>query len=196
MVFADMNRKHIGILAGVVGIISLVVQYGFSIALENWSEGGFGGALPMIGTAGQTLATYNLLLDIVGPTVTLLLAVSLGYYIAQRVDIVQEYRHLVEAVAIGSAAGVTLAGAPILAGISSTTGDVFTLFLLAASLASMLVSVALLITVGALAGAALAYFRAVGKTPSRPTEADTSSLTNSQSELTDDNSQSRTQPTR
>lgn len=187
-------------LAGAVGILSIVVQYVPSLILAGWTEGEWGSALPIIGTVGESVALYNLLANIVGPLMTLTLAVGLGYYLSSRIDIAHEYRRVGTLVTIRSTAPVAtvfLGEAAISAskgGFSSATW--FSLVLLIVSFVSVLVSIIAPITVGALAGAAIASFRPVDKTPPRPTEADTNSPAESCAGPAHDKPRSQSHPSR
>lgn len=166
-----MDTKRIGLLAGVVGLLGALAQYVPLIVVDRLVESGFDGIVPTVGTAGQTVATYSYLIDIAGPLVTLVLAVGLGYAVGQRVAMDREYRRVTGAIALGSAAGVIVTGIPVLAGnVSPVTG--FTVFVSLAALGSMLVSIALPVTIGALAGAAIAQFEATDPDSFRPTEDD------------------------
>lgn len=154
-----MDSKLVGGLMAIVSTIGVLVQYGVQRSLQRWGEGGFEGPIPMIGTPGQTVTTYNLLIDVVDPLLIIILAVGLGYKVAHQVEIYREYPRVLNAIAFGSVAGVTLAGVPILYSASFPPGDIFTLFVLAASYASMVVSVGLVVIVSALAGSMLAHIR-------------------------------------
>ncbi|WP_276256514.1 hypothetical protein [Halomontanus rarus] len=191
-----MQNKQIGVLAGIVGILSICVQYVPSIVLDIWI-GGESSVLPMIGTIGATTAIYNLVPRIVGPLFVYMLAVGLGYYLSTRIDIAQEYRRVGSMVAIGSSAPVAAAflGATIL---SISNGDfssisITVVVLYIGSFIVMFVSIAAPITVGALAGAAIASFRLANETPSQPTEAETDSLVDSCSESRTDDPRSQSQ---
>lgn len=168
-----MDNKQIGALATLLGIVGFVIHHVPPLLLGKWVEGGTEAGLPMIGTTGQTFVIYNLLIDITTPSVMFALAIGLGYYIGQRVDVAEEYRQLVGITAIGSAVGGAVAGTAFLFEVSTTAEDTFAAFLLVGSTAAMVVPVALIITVGTLAGAALAHFRAGDDSPSHPTEVET-----------------------
>ncbi|WP_337653023.1 hypothetical protein [Halomontanus rarus] len=186
-----MQNKQIGVLAGLVGMLSICVQYVPSIVLDMWI-GGESSVLPMIGTVGATTAIYNLVPRIAGPLFVYMFAVGLGYYLSARIDIAQEYRRVGSMVAIGSSAPVAAAflGATIL---SISNGDfssisITVVVLYIGSFIVMLVSIAAPITVGAFAGAALSHFQTDDNTPSRPVNADTDSPSDSLSKSTDENS--------
>lgn len=188
-----MDTNRIGVIAGIVGVLGLAVQEGPSILAAEYD---IEEVVPMAGAPGETIIAYTLFANIVGLIVTVALAAALGYAVARRVDISREYRRVVTAIAIGSATGVIVAGAGLLASDVSTTNGWGPALLLAA-LGSMLVSVALLVTVGALAGAAIAHFRAIDDAPPRTTEDDTDSDSPSEtySGSTGDSSRTRSQPT-
>lgn len=169
-----MNSKRIGVVAGLVGILGVAIQSAPAIILGRWIDRGFEGTLPMIGSIGQTVTIYNDIGGFVGPLATLSMAVGLGWYVARRVNIATEYRRVGGALAIGSTLGVLIGGAPILFGIPETPSMTLTTgLILAAAGLRMLVEVALLTTIGAIAGAALVTFR-TDERPGTPTDADTS----------------------
>lgn len=195
-----MENKQIGMLAGVVGLLSIGVQYVPSFALAGLANGGGSSILPMIEPVGQSVALYQLLANIAGPLITFMLAVGLGYYLSGRVDITREYRRVGSLVAIGSSTAV---GTVFFIGaiVSVSNGGSFSVLglpivLLVGSVVMMLVVVAVPITVGALAGAAVAHFQAVEKTPSRPTESDTNAPINSGSGPQHDDPRSQSQSSR
>ncbi len=70
-----MASKKIGVLAGIVGVFGLAVQFGPEIILGRGIGRGFEGAIPMIGSIGQTVTVYNNIGGIVGPLATLGMAV-------------------------------------------------------------------------------------------------------------------------
>lgn len=174
-----MDTKQLGVLAGIVGVLGLIVQHVPSYLLGRWIDGGFEGALPMMGTAGQTVVTYNLLVNIMTPFVVFALAVGLGYYVGQQVDMADEYRRVVGVIAIGSAVGGALAGTPFMLQGSITEGT--STFLLLTSFVAMVAPVLLTITIGALAGGAISHFQTADDSPPGPTKAGTDSQTGSQS---------------
>lgn len=191
-----MNSNRVGVAAAGIGVFALGVRYGLSVAVERWVAGGFGGLVPAIGSPGQTAVVYTQLAGIVAPLSTVALAVGLGYYVGGRIELAREYRRLVGAVGAGSTAGVTLAAtASVLAGGSSAASDGIALLLLAVTFASALVSTALPITVGALAGAALAHFRAADGAPPRSSRPETGSPPDP-SDSRDGESRSRMRSTR
>ncbi|WP_207592849.1 hypothetical protein [Halomontanus rarus] len=191
-----MDKKHVGGLSVVIGILGFVIQYAPPLIIGRLVDGGFEGMVPTIGTTGQTVTTYNLLSNIAQPLVLLVVAVSFGYSIAHRVDMAHNYRWVARTIALGSIGGVTLAGALVSSEITVTSIDGFSLFLLLASYVAMLASIVPVITVGAFAGAALSHFQTDDETPSRPVDASTDSSSDSLSSSTDENShtQSQTQP--
>lgn len=177
-----MDSYRVGALAGVVSVVSLLIQHVPEMLLSRWTREGFMGMVPMVGTAGQTVTTYTLLLGIIGPLTTLILAVGLGYYVAQQVAFSLEYRRVIIAIGAGSTVGVTLATAPILFIVTFSSLDAFSVFLAVLSLASALVSVALVVTVGAIAGAALTHFQIHQTPPAQQTDTDTTSQTGTHAE--------------
>ncbi|WP_317176147.1 hypothetical protein [Halomontanus rarus] len=179
-----MDSRRIGVLAGIAGVLGLAVQHVPSFLLGRWVDEGYEGALPMIGTAGQTVVTYNLLIEIMTPLLLFVLAVGLGYYIAREVDVAEDYRHIGRTIAIGSTVGSALAAALFMLEISTTTSGALAAFFLLASFAAMVVPVVLIITIGALAGAATSYFQTVDNSPPGTAEGGTGTPPDSHSEPT------------
>ena len=189
-----MDRNRIGVLAGLVGVFGLVIQSVPDIILGRGIDRGFEGAIPMIGSVGQTVTVYNDMGRIVGPLVTLAMAVGLGLYVARRVDLSTEYRRVGGAIAIGSTIGVLVAAVPILLQMSGITSmNLITGIILVATVVRMLVEVALLITIGAIAGGAIVTFRTDEERPVTPTGAD-DSLSTSPSGSTQEDSRPESQP--
>lgn len=168
-----MNSRRVGVLAGVVSILGLAIQHIPSVVLDRWISGGFEGGLPMVGTTGQTVTVYNLVTESVGPLVTLLLALGLGYYVSRRLDMGHEYRRFGRAVVVGSLVSMVGVWAVLLYGIQSTPLDASGALVSLAVFVRIAVTVSLVVTVGAFAGAALAHFRMNEETPARPTDAGT-----------------------
>lgn len=168
-----MNSRRIGALAGVVSVLGLAIQHVPSVVLDRWISGGFEGGLPMVGTTGQTVTVYNLVTESVGPLVTLLLALGLGYYVSRRLNMGHEYRRLGRAVAVGSLVSMVGVWAVLLYGIQSTPLDASGALMSLAVFVQIVVTVSLVVTVGAFAGAALAHFRTNKEIPARPTDAGT-----------------------
>lgn len=187
-----MDNRKIGALAGIVSALGLAVQYVPSIMLNRWITGGLGGAIPMVGTEGQTVTVYNLITESVGPLVTLLLALGLGYYVSRHLKMDQEYRRFGGAVAVGSLVTITGLWAVLLYGVQSTPLDVSGVLVSLAVFVRMAVTGSLVITVGAFAGAALAHFQATEQTPPRPTNVGTGDrATEAHESTTDDRTSTR-----
>lgn len=164
-----MTFRRVGLLAGIVSVLGFVAQYVPSVLLQRWIDGGLGGGFPMLGTAGQTVTLYSLLVETVGPVVTLALAVGLGYRTGRRFDVANEYRRFGEAIAVGSLAGITAIWAvQQLAGqVVPTTAPAVALSLVV--LGSLILRISLVVTVGIFAGVALSQFGATGEPPAGPT---------------------------
>lgn len=168
-----METRRIAAWAGLVGILGFLAQYVPSQLLDRWFQGGPTGDVPAIGTTGQTVVTYNLLFETVGPLVTVLLAVWLGYRVGDRFDLSLEYRRFGGAVAVGSVgSAVAVWVATMLVGAIPSATPVSVLITLAV-LVRLLATVSLVVTVGAFAGAALSHFRTGEEPPARPAGADT-----------------------
>lgn len=194
-----MDEKKIGTAAGAVGALSLLVQFVPGWSLSQWSASGFQQKLPvMFGTVGQTFTTYKYLIDTAGPLVTVLLGIGLGYYVGKRIDLRADYRRFLGVVGVGSAVGVVILWAGIITFgrplFPLDSGDVL---LLALSFAKMLVTVTLVVTVGAFAGAALAQFRADGyRSPGRPTPNNTDAPSSAERTANSEPSEPESQPAR
>lgn len=160
-----MNSRRIGVLAGIVSVVGLVVNYAPSVVLERWFGGGFDGAVPMVGTAGQTVVVYSHVANSGGLFMTLLLALGLGYYASRRLNMGHEYRRFGGAVAVGSLVSIASLWAVMMYGVQATPMDASSTLVSLAVLVRMTVTVSLVVTVGAFAGAALAHFRTNEQTP-------------------------------
>lgn len=189
-----MNARKIGILAGIVGAVSLVVQFVPGRLLGQWIDSGFQQELPlMFETVGTTVTVYNYLFDIFGLLVTVGLGLGLGYTVGRRIDVATEYRRFVGTVAAGSILSVVLGWGVIWSFFRPGPMDGGTVALMLLVVSEWIVSVSLVVTVGALAGAALAGFRATDGSPARPTDADTPTET-STTDTTTDHDDQHTQP--
>lgn len=146
-----MDSKHLGVIAVLIGILGFGLQHAPSLLLESAVQDGFGGVIPSVGTTGQSLVVYNGVVGAVAPLVTVGVAAGGGYFAANRLEIARVYRAFVGAVAVGSSAGVLLISSPLYLE-SALAGGVETVVALV-SLASVIVSVSLLVTIGALAAA-------------------------------------------
>ena len=179
-----MENRHVGALAGIVSVLGLAAQHVPSLFVRRWVEGGLDGALPMVGTAGQTVTTYALVANSVGPLAAFLLAIGFGYYAGRRFDVAREYRRFGGAVAVGSVASVAVVWAVWMYGVQSTPMDASGVLMSLAILANAVVAGSLVVTVGAFAGAALSYFRTDNRTPARPTDADANADADADSSVT------------
>lgn len=182
-----MNSRRVGALAGIVSVLGLAIQHVPSVVLDRWISGGFEGGLPMVGTTGQTVTVYNLIIESLGPLVTLLLAFGLGYYVSRRLDMGHKYRRFGRAVAVGSLVSMVGVWAVLLYGVQSTPLDASGMLVSLAVFVRIVVTISLVVTVGAFAGAALAHFRTNEEAPTRPTDAGTGGpSTGTQRSTTDD----------
>lgn len=174
--------RRVGGLAGVVTLLILVARLG-SNWIASWEETGeFPAWAPTFGTFGETMVLYDIGTEIIEPLVLILLAVGLGRQVGRRLDVAREYRRLVGAVAAGSTLVVAAwtiltwyAGPPV--------SDGFDIVLVLGSLASAFVSTTLPITVGVLAGAALAYFERDATPPTQPSTANRGTAASEDHEL-------------
>lgn len=182
-----MNNRRIGVLAGIVSVVGLVVNYAPSVVLDRWFGGGFDGAIPMVGTAGQTVVVYSHVVNSGGLFMTLLLALGLGYYASRRLDMGHEYRRFGGAVAVGSLVSIASLWVVMMYGVQVTPMDATSILVSLAVLVRMAATVSLPVTVGAFAGAALTHFRTNEQTPAQPTDVRIGgSATGTQESTTDD----------
>lgn len=105
-----MKTYEIGLLASVATILYRFVEVGTQIAGGTVQRGDLPATLPALGTVEQTVSAYNLMLGIVDYLILAVVAIGFGYYVGQRVDMVQDYRRFVTAVAAGSIGGAILVG--------------------------------------------------------------------------------------
>ncbi|WP_140408845.1 hypothetical protein [Natronolimnobius baerhuensis] len=154
-----MNSKRLGVIAALIGSLGFGLQHGPSLLLENAAQDGFDGMLPSVGTTGQSLVVYNGVVGIVAPLVTVGVAVGSGYFAGNRLEIPRVYRAFVGAVAVGSSVGVLLISSALLIRPVLTSNSGVEIVVALVPLASVVVSISLLVTIGALAGAAIAHFQ-------------------------------------
>ena len=167
-----MDTRSIGILAGVVSALSLFVQSVPRLLLDQWIDSGMQQKPPlMFGTAGMTVTVYNLLFNILGLLITIVLALGLGYVVGRRLNVLAEYRRFVGSVAVGSTLVVVLSGALILSSGSLASFDAGYVAVIFLEIVRRVVSVSLVVTVGAVAGIALAHFQS-SEPPIQPTAID------------------------
>lgn len=158
---------RIGGLTSVVTLIALVAQFGLNRVAE-WGDGSnFPPWAPTFGTFGETRVLYSLGVEIASPLLLILLALGLGYRAGRRIDPAHEYREFATSVVVGST--LVVAGWTSLTWyVGASVSNGFDVFLVLASFASTFVSTTLVITVGALAGAALVHFQTKASPPTQP----------------------------
>ena len=130
-----------------------------AVIIDGWVNGPLPSWLPIFDTIGTTVAIYRTLVDILAPLVTIGLAVGLGYYGGRPDELRADYRRFCGRVAGGSTVGVGIVWGLLLVVGAPLSVDVWTVILGIGGFIKILVSVALPITVGAVAGAAVATFR-------------------------------------
>ncbi|WP_132059242.1 hypothetical protein [Halorussus amylolyticus] len=167
-----MKPRRIGVLAGVISALGLVAQFAPSAIVTRWVNNGLEGAVPVIGTTGQSVAIYTLIVESAGPLSALLLAIGFGYYAARHLDVAREYRRFGAAVVVGSLVSVGSIWAVWLYVGQSMSPNANSVLLALLVLVRMIAEVSLVV-VGVFAGAALSHFRTNEKMPARPTDADT-----------------------
>jgi hypothetical protein len=176
-----MDNKRIGAFAGIVSVLSLIAQIGPGVIVSGWIDRGaqFPGWAPTFGTAGQTMVVYQQFTGTIGPLVTVALALGLGYVIGKRVDLATSIRQFVGAVLIGSTVGLGVGWAVVLFGFGSpTVTDTASTFLVLLTFVQQFVNVALIVTVGTVAGAALGHFQVRRQPPQQPLESENQSAIN------------------
>jgi hypothetical protein len=193
-----MNSRKIGALAGGCTLAAVLVQYVPSYVLGSWMESGVPDVLPTFGTHGTTASVYLVASNVVGPLVTLTLALAVGYRLGRRVDVRREYRRLGKAAVAGCI--VAIVAGFLLTGLfteTTWTGQFGAVdaFLLAGSFLTMVVQVGFEVALGIVAGAALGHFESDESPPASPTAVDTDRDSSAPSEAPDSGSQ-RSWPTR
>lgn len=183
MVIEMMNQKRIGAISAVVCVAAVAVTYVPEIVLERWTDSmAMPSWLPTFGTFGQTVTVYVSVIPIFTSLAFFGLAVWLGYREGDRVDLPTEYRGFIGAVAGGATVGlvVLLTGAAVFLGSMGGTLDPFSAGLFVLAIARFVAEIGVPLTVGALAGAALAEFDSPGgnsTTPAREKDDASSSAT-------------------
>lgn len=161
-----METRKVGVLASVVSALSLGAQIIPGVLLARWLEGGPPELPVMLGTAGQTAVILTSIVETSGPLVTLLLSVSLGYYVGKRISVQSHYRRFLGAIGVGSAIGVVVPWVGVLAlGSSFSPFDGGAILVIVVTFVQILVTVSLGIIVGAFAGVALAHFQKQRRSP-------------------------------
>lgn len=154
----SMNSNRIGAVAGVFAVVALLARTVPGILLSRWVGGDPGqGPVPLVGSVGVTVSAYSSVVDIVGVTVPVALGVGLGVWISRQGESREAVRPALRAVAVGTVVAVLLVAA-VPAAMWSTPVDTSGIGLFAIVVIQHLVSVSLLVTVGAFAGLALDRF--------------------------------------
>ena len=192
-----MNQRRIGILAALVSIFGVVIQYVPSLIINRWVANGprFPDIVPTFGTIGTTVTIYSQLVNIVGPSVTAFLAITLGYYAGQRLDVVRKYRRFIGTVAIGSSFPLLVGiGLSILGGFASLSVSLESVLLTLGVFLSMFVAVPLVVVLGAFAGLTFAHLQHAGDLPRPPVETDTDTSSKNSQEPGINTGDEQTQP--
>lgn len=103
-----MNARHVGILAAIIGVFGVALQYANTqargyVAPDSIPEWAF------ITTEGASALLYQHLILMTVAVLTIGVALVSGYVMGPRVDLPANYREVVGAIAIGSAIGVVVA---------------------------------------------------------------------------------------
>lgn len=159
-----MNERSVVASAAVVGVVSVTAELVPAYLVGRLVAGDAFGWLPRLERATMTTSVYTSLLGVVGSLVTVGLGVGLGYYVGQRIDVPDELPRLAKTVAAGSALGVaggfllvTLVGAGGFTGASPPGLGTVALFVVLVNTIGTAVSMSLVVTGGALVGAALTH---------------------------------------
>lgn len=163
----NMN-KRIGALASVVTLLTLIARFGVN-RIAEWGNN-IPVWAPTFGTIGETVTLYNLGAEIVEPLVPIVLSLGLGYQVGRRFNVTREYSRVVTSVIVGSILVIAV-WTVLTQYMGASISDGFDVLLVIASFVSTFVSTTLVITVGTLAGVALAHFRTKASSPSKPTTA-------------------------
>lgn len=174
-----MKTYEIGILASVATILYRVVEVGTQITGGTIQRGDLPASLPAFGTVEQTVSAYNLMLGIVDYLILAVVAIGFGYYVGRRVDMVQDYRRFVAAVAAGSIGGAILVGliGQLIWG-SHAFGEP-NLAVRTLETVFLVVRLAVTVTVYAFAGAAFAQLRMIRKKTVQSARDDTETVSGS-----------------
>lgn len=192
-----MENRRIGAYAFIIGVLGQALQVVPNQFVTRWIDNGVQVPqwAPTFGTAGETVTVYRYIMEITGPAVTLALAIGLGYYVGTRLDLSSEYRRFIKTVAVGSTVGVVFPWIAVLWYSGSVTFDAFGSFVILATFVQQFVQVALVIILGAFAGAAFIHFQTHENQPPQPVEAETPDSSNQDDASTED-TDGQAQPTR
>lgn len=170
------DRQHVFAVAATAGalalILSTVPRLVVGVAMDRIVDGG-ATWLPTVGTVGETAVLYSYGVAIVAGLGLLVPGFVLGYYLANRYDVRRDFRRFVDTLVSGSTAGVVLAGvgAVTLGGLvgGGSIGVVgvsaWSLTIVVLGVVRVVVEVALVVTVAALAGVAVALFDTTPRPP-------------------------------
>lgn len=177
------NTKRVGSAAAVAGSVALGLHVVPGVALDVAVDrlvNGNATWLPAFDTIGETVTVYAYAVGILTGLGLLAPGFVLGYRLGRHRRVVSDVRRLVAALALGSTAGVVLCsgGAVLVLALTSGGGgglvgfggpSAFALAIGALGLLRAFVEVALVVTVSALAGLAVATFdRDGGPDPTAP----------------------------
>lgn len=186
-----MNQRRVGAIAGFAAVLGMGIQSGGAMA-RGWLSAGELPAWAVYDTVGSSTVVYLYLIRMAVAFSFVILTVGGGYYLGRQFDVAAKYRTFVRTLATGSTVGVTLVWLVTMWPMLTTIGEapdfgyviqsratqmlivdvVVPIFALVLSVGE----VGLLVTVGMLAGAALAQFGREGASSPDPLEGDTDAV--------------------
>lgn len=108
---APMDSNRVSAVAAAVTLLAMAARWapGWLLGrqIDGWVDGGGASVLPLLGSVGQTVTTYNYVVRAVELVAPLAIGVALGVWLARRVGN-EELGAGLRAVAVGSAAVVAL----------------------------------------------------------------------------------------
>lgn len=106
-----MDSRRISVVAAAVTVISMAARWGpgwlLGRQVDTWRQTGESGLLPVLGSPGLSVSIYTYAIRTVELVVPLLVGVSLGVWLARRVES-DELKTGLRAVAVGSGAIVAV----------------------------------------------------------------------------------------
>ena len=151
-----MRLKVAAIGAALLSLTTLLIEVWTEWYVDQFlTDGGIGGWLPQLETAGQTAVAYLYVSRAVTFTLSVFGIAALGYWVGLQLDLTSEYRSLLGYFAVGGGSGYLLA-IPLMGLISGEVGSWSALSVV--FLAGAAVATGIQFALTGLAGAALAVF--------------------------------------
>lgn len=202
-----MDDRKLGAFAAVLGLIGMLIHYGAGLISTRLAPETLP-AWAVYGSTGTTIVTYMYLLEAAIVVLILLVAIGSGYYIGQQFDVANEYQKIIKIVAGCSAGGVIAGSIALLWSSLTSIGDpntaiygsqaremfIMDMVLPIVVVLQYLATVALVITVGVIAGAALAQFRKEDPSSTASLPADTDGPSSTHQTTGKEASETRSQP--